>query len=345
MNKKRTLLGWAGITAALLLFGVCVWFFSGGHQHETDTDSQETSVMKESDEVVIGCTLASGQSYYQEALGTLMENFAAYDGSYTLDIRYASWSVEEQEEQMRDFISKGVDAIILCPVNAKSFLNVLKDARTAGIPVINLNMKLDMVSSEYIETYVGASMSEEAEMAAELAIEYFGGEEGQIGIIEGIPGSDPSIYRTQTFLEKLTSHPNIEVVGIANGEWEKDVAKEQARTLLEKCPEINMFYCHDNYMSQGVYELLEKLGRTEDIVLIGIGNATDHMKAVREGRLYGLVTQPPEFEAYYALDCAKNAANGVQLRSWCKNQAEIITKDNVDDYESPLKDILEELGM
>lgn len=65
---------------------------------------------------------------------------------------------------MRDFIRRKVDAIIFCPVNAKSYLNVLREARNAGIPVINLNMKVDTVSAEYITTYVGASMSEEADL-------------------------------------------------------------------------------------------------------------------------------------------------------------------------------------
>jgi ABC-type sugar transport system substrate-binding protein len=241
---------------------------------------------------------------------------------------------------MREFIAQDVDAIIICPVNAKSFLNVLKDADQAGIPVINLNMKLDMVSSEYADAYVGASMSEEAEMAATLAIDYFGENPGKIGIIEGIPGSDPQIYRTQTFLEKLTSHPNIEVVGIANGEWKKDKAKEAARELLEKCPEINMIYCHDNYMSLGVYELLEELGKTDEIKIIGIGNASDQMEAVRDGKIEGLVTQPPEVEAYYALECAKKAAEGEELRTWYKNTVQIVTKDNVDEYQSPMDEIL-----
>jgi ABC-type sugar transport system substrate-binding protein len=334
MNKKK-------IVFAVLLLGICIW--GGIHISQKSGAGMGAELVEaetEKERMVIGCTLASEESNYQETLGVLMQNFADEDGSYTLDIQYAGWNVSTQEEQMREFIAQDVDAIIICPVNAKSFLNVLKDADQAGIPVINLNMKLDMVSSEYADAYVGASMSEEAEMAATLAIDYFGENPGKIGIIEGIPGSDPQIYRTQTFLEKLTSHPNIEVVGIANGEWKKDKAKEAARELLEKCPEINMIYCHDNYMSLGVYELLEELGKTDEIKIIGIGNASDQMEAVRDGKIEGLVTQPPEVEAYYALECAKKAAEGEELRTWYKNTVQIVTKDNVDEYQSPMDEIL-----
>jgi ABC-type sugar transport system substrate-binding protein len=338
-NRKRWLQA-AGIFLVFLLFCACIEGVSAsGSKNSGSEETASEEIQTDKDKILIGCTLASEESSYQETLGVLLQNYADQDDSCTLDIQYAGWNVADQEQQMRDFISAGVDAIILCPVNAKSFLNVLKEARDAGIPVINLNMKLDMVSSEYAAAYVGASMSEEAEMAASLAIDYFDGAEGRIGIIEGIPGSDPQIYRTQTFLEKLTSHSNIEVVGIANGEWNRDKAKEAARELLEKCPEINMIYCHDNYMSLGVYELLEELGKTDEIKIIGIGNASEHMEAVREGKIEGLVTQPPEVEAYYALECAKKGAAGEELRSWYKNTVQIITQENIDDYRSPMEEI------
>ncbi|WP_373217511.1 sugar ABC transporter substrate-binding protein [Ruminococcus sp. 5_1_39BFAA] len=340
MSKIKKILTAAG-GALIVIFLVMGFVAADGGRIKVKSDSVPETVEKEKrDKLIIGCTLASEQSDYQEELGNLMNDFAAKDDTYTLEICYAQWNVATQEEQMRNFIEEKVDAIILCPVNAKSFLNVLKEANQAGIPVINLNMKVDTVSSEYVAAYVGASMSEEAEMAATLAIGYFGGRYGRIGIIEGIPGSDPQIYRTQTFLEKLASHSNLEVVGIANGEWKSEKAKEAAVNLLKKNPDIDMIYCQDNYMSQGVYEVLKEQGIEEEVALIGIGNASAHMEDIKEGRLYGLVTQPPEFEAYYALECAKKSAVGESLRAWYKNKVEILTKQNVENYRSPMEDIL-----
>ena len=60
-----------------------------------------------------------------------------------MEFYYADWDADKQEEQLREMIDKQVDSIILCPVDAKSFLNVLREARDAGTPVVNLNMKLD----------------------------------------------------------------------------------------------------------------------------------------------------------------------------------------------------------
>ena len=333
MREDHPTKGIIFFSLAILVLALCMWSGTAGLRMEKPEEKKESEKSRE--KIVIGCTLASEQSNYQEELGNLMSQISEKDDSYVLDVQYAQWNVATQEEQMHRFIREDVDAIIICPVNAKSFLNVLKEARAAEIPVINLNMKVDMASSEYVTAYVGASMSEEAEMAAALAIDYFDGKKGKIAIIEGLPGSDPQIYRTQAFLETLKSQPNLEVVGIANGEWKKEKAAEAARELLQKTPDIDMIYCHDNYMSQGVYQVLEDMGLKEQVKVIGISGAADHLKAIRDGLLYGLVTQPPEYEAAYALECAKKAAMGEKLRFWYKNMVEVVTIRNVEEYLEP----------
>ncbi len=332
IHRKKKIVIFAA-AALLLITAITVHY-----KTEVRSETAENTVQKQTKKKVIGATLASSQASYQYALGTLLVEVAKKDTDCTLDIRYAEWNVEEQEEQMREFIRNKVDAIILCPVDAKSYLNVLKEARNAGIPVINMNMKMDAVSTEYITTYVCASMSEEADLAGQLVVECLNGKKGKVGIIEGNQGTDPQIYRTQTFLEYISSYPDIEVVGIAEANWSKAKAGLAASNLLAQNPDINVFYCHDSNMAMGVYDMLKARGLENKIQIIGIGNEQQYMDAVREGKIYGLVTQPPEYEAEYAWSCAKRAADGEVLRLWYKNLVVSLTKENVDSYFSPVLD-------
>ena len=332
IHRKKKIVIFAA-AALLLITAITVHY-----KTEVRSETAENTVQKQTKKKVIGATLASSQASYQYALGTLLVEVAKKDTDCTLDIRYAEWNVEEQEEQMREFIRNKVDAIILCPVDAKSYLNVLKEARNAGIPVINMNMKMDAVSTENITTYVGASMSEEADLAGQLVVECLNGKKGKVGIIEGTQGTDPQIYRTQTFLEYISSYPDIEVVGIAEANWSKAKAGLAASNLLAQNPDINVFYCHDSNMAMGVYDMLKARGLENKIQIIGIGNEQQYMDAVREGKIYGLVTQPPEYEAEYAWSCAKRAADGEVLRLWYKNLVVSLTKENVDSYFSPVLD-------
>lgn len=335
MRKKPVIEIVLFILLAALLLGAFLFYRNGLGSGSPRQKKPQAQTEKKG--TVIGVTLASEDFQYQKELGDMMTEFAAREEDCTLKLCYAKWDANEQIEQMRKFIDEDVDAVILSPVNAKSLLNVLKETKQAGIPVINVNMKVDMVSSEYITTYVGASTEEEAELAAQMAVDYFDGRSGKVGVIEGAPGSSPQIDRTQVFLERIASYPNIEVVGIVNGKWSRSMASLAALDLLNKNPQLDMIYCHDSNMAMGAYETLKSRGKDKDIKVIGIGNSESDMQAVKEGKLHGIVSQPADYEAYYALVCARKAISGSTLRPWYKNTVEIITSENVDKYRSPME--------
>lgn len=326
--------------ATMLVGSLLIFWENRNRKKEEEMILSEEIISDEEikkDEVIeIGISLASASTMYQNELATKMKEISQNKDTYNVTFAYAEWDVECQENQLRDFMKKGVDVIILCPVNAKSLLNVLKDLKKENIPVINLNMKVDQVSAEYITTYVGGSMSEEANLAAELVAEILDGQKGKVGIIEGLPGSEPQIYRTQTFLETITTYPDIEVVGIVDGKWEKSTAHLAALDLLNKSPDINLIYCHDCNMAMGAYEALVQKGKENEIKIIGIGDPLKYEQELKEGKLYGIISQSVDYEAEYALICAEKAARGSVLRPWYKNSSEIITSENIDNYNSPM---------
>lgn len=290
--------------------------------------TQNSRYEEEEDKIIIGATLASEDSSYLQSVSKYMYE-AAKEKDIELNLVYADWDSEIQAEQMSAFVKEKVDAIILCPINAKSMLTSLKMAKEAGIPVINLNMKVDSISSEYIDTYVGASMSEEGAMAAELLIEALGEDGGEVAIIEGAPGSDAQIYRTQTFIEKLTPYPNIKVVAMGNGDWTRVKSYLVARDIILKNPEISAIFSQDSNMAMGAIMAIEELDKEDEILVIGIGEDEEYLEAIKEGKLYGLITQPPDYEGKYSIYCAVMAANGEELRPWYKDPVEIITLENI----------------
>jgi len=307
--------------------------FSGG------TISDGSSASQDSAGIVIGATLADESSSYLVSVSQYMYQ-AASESDAQLILEYASWDAELQVKQIYQFIKDDVDVIILCPVNAKLLLNPLKKAKEAGIPIINLNMKVDAISSEYIDTYVGASSSEEAALAADLFVQLLETEDsegGEIAIIEGSPGSDPQIYRTQTFIEQLASHPDIKIVGIRNGAWDREKARLVAADLIKKNPDLRGIYCHDSNMAIGAIEAVEELGLEDSIYVVGIGEDEEYLEAISDGLLYGLITQPPEYEGKYSIYCAVWAAQGQVLRPWYKDPIEVVTQDNIISYQKSLE--------
>ena len=277
----------------------------------------------------IGVTLAGSDACYQVLLAQYLEE-KSMEENVSLTIEYAEWDAGIQTKQIEEFIKEEKDAIILCPVNAKSLLTVLKEANKAQVPVINMNMKVDDISTEYVSTYVGASTTEQAVLVAEMVEDILGDAGGEVGIIEGTPGTDPQIYRTEGFFDAIASRAQIKVVQIGEGDWNREKAYKKALTMILRNPNISVIYAQDSNMAMGAVQAVEEKGLTNQIKVIGIGEGDEYVKAVEDGKLYGFVSQDAEFEAKQSVECAIDAVSGKNLQPWYKNPVQIITKENIE---------------
>ena len=193
---------------------------ASGNSNQTTVTSaiaQATSAAgTDKKDITIGLAMAGISSAYLKPVADYAKQEADAKG-VKLILMDAQWDAQKQADQIANLMAQKIDALILNPVDAKSSLPSLKKLKDANIPVVNLNMKVDDNSIDYVKTYVGASMQAEAERAADMMAEALGGK-GNIVIIEGAPGSDAQIYRTKSFQDQLTAkYPDIKVLGIANG--------------------------------------------------------------------------------------------------------------------------------
>lgn len=305
-----------------------------GNSNQTTVASavnQATSAAGDKKDITIGLAMAGISSAYLKPVADFAKQEADTKG-VKLILMDAQWDAQKQADQIANLMAQKVDALILNPVDAKSSLPSLKKLKDANIPVVNLNMKVDDNSIDYVKTYVGASMQAEAEMAADMMAEALGGK-GNIVIIEGAPGSDAQIYRTKSFQDQLTAkYPDIKVLGIANGAWDRAKAMAAAEDLLTKYPNIDGIYTHDDNMTIGAIEAAKAAGRADKIKFIGIGGSKAGIEAVKSGDMYGSVTQPPDWEGATSVDAAIDLVNGKEVKSWLRDPVEMIKKDNVDNF-------------
>lgn len=281
--------------------------------------------------LVIGAAMCTTETHYLSEVTNIMIQ-TAQDSNVTLIVKDAKWNVETQIDQLNSFLDEGVDAIILTPVNLKSLRDTLKLIKEKDIPIINLNMKVDMLSSEYITSYVGASSTEEAVLAARMFLKALGDKGGNVAILEGRRGSDPTIFRTQGFVEELKSHPQIQIVDIVNGNWTRAGARLATFDLMKNYPDIDGIYCHDSEMAMGVIKALKELKITKKIIITGIDGQEEYYQAIRDGSLYGLVTQPKEFEASMSIYNSIQASRGGIMKAWYKDPLTVVTKDNLEEF-------------
>ena len=109
--------------------------------------------------IVLGFSQIGAESEWRTA-NTESIKQAAKDSGVDLKFADAQQKQENQIKAIRGFIAQGVDAILVAPVVATGWDDVLKEAKDANIPVILLDRGVDAPQELYLTSVASDQMRE-----------------------------------------------------------------------------------------------------------------------------------------------------------------------------------------
>lgn len=180
-----------------LLFSLVACAGNSGGSDQTDTDSSSETTETTDGEVqkldlqpgdIIGVSLNSrGSERWVRDSETL--EAAITEAGYTPMIQYNENNTSTQVSQIQNMVLAGAKVIIVCPYDNGSLSAVLKEAREAGVVIINYD--LAVVGTDDVDYFVGYNNREVGVMQANAIIEGLGLDEGAEGpfYIEMFAGS------------------------------------------------------------------------------------------------------------------------------------------------------------
>ncbi len=113
-------------------------------------------------------------------------------------IRRRQQKQENQIKAIRSFIAQGVNAILLAPVVATGWDEVLAEAKDAEIPVILLDRTVDASDDLYL-TAVTSDLVHEGSVAGKWLVDTVAGKSCNVVELQGTTGSSPAIDRKKGF--------------------------------------------------------------------------------------------------------------------------------------------------
>ena len=116
---------------------------------------------------------------------------AADSAGIDLELTAPDMTLEAQIEQIRTFISEGVDVIGISPVVESGWDEVLQEAKDAGIPVI-LSDRMMNVDPDLYESFIGGDFVEEGKKCARWLEANCSGDQIRIFELEGTLDSTPA---------------------------------------------------------------------------------------------------------------------------------------------------------
>ncbi len=237
--------------------------------------------------LVVGFSQIGAESAWRTANTKSIKDEAAARG---IELRFsdAQGKQENQIRALRNFIQQKVDAIAFSPVVETGWLEVLTEAKAAGIPVVLTDRLVDVADESLYVTFIGSDFIAEGTRAAEWLAKVSGGK-AVIAELQGTPGSAPAIDRKRGFDEALAAHPGMKIVKSQSGEFTRAKGKEVFESFLRSADgaSITALYAHNDDMALGAIQAAIEAGRKPgtDLLVVSIDGVKDAFVAMREGTL------------------------------------------------------------
>ena len=261
----------------------------------------------------IGVSLLTLDNPFFKIIGDSITAEAKTKGFETRVIS-ADKDVAKQSNQVKDFIVKKVDAIVLSPCDPKSIVPVIQEANAAGIPVFTVDIPCPDPAAKVV-TQIATDNYGGGKEAAVAMIEVLGATGGKVAILH-LKQAQSCILRVKGFREIIDAHnaagkPAIQIVAELDGGGARDIGYRAAEDALQANPDLKGIFAINDPSALGARAAVEKANKTAQISIIGFDGMQEGKIAIREGKIYA---DPIQFPDRMGIEIVR------AFESWSKGQ-------------------------
>lgn len=311
----------AAAVAAVALLSACQT--PGGSQSPTGGGSAAGS------DITIGVSLTNTDVW----LGLLAD--AIKDEAASLGVNAEIISAEAdsvtQLGQVENFISQGMDAIIVNPVDTEAIEPVTNAVVEAGIPLVYVNRCPEGLPEGV--PCVGSDSVEAGTLLME-AVAALNDYTGTVGILEGDPNNNGQAVRERTAGCKavIDDNPGMELTMSGNGKWSRDAALSITENWIQSGKLPDMICANNDEMALGAILALKAAGLLDQVTVGGIDATADALAALEAGELEVTVFQDPAGQGAGALQTAMKLINGETTEGYVNVPFQLVTEENLAEF-------------
>lgn len=297
------------LASSLFLFAGCgVATIEGG-----DSSNQEVTE-KAASELVVGVSVSTLNNPFfvsmQEGVNQL-----AKENKTTVKFVDAQDDSAKQSNDVDDLIQQKVDILLINPVDSSAIVPAVEAANKANIPVIAIDRSSE---SGTLLTTVASNNAEGGKMAAEFIMEQIG-EQGNVVVLEGVPGASATRERGKGFDAFAKEHLNVLDQQTAN--FNRAEGLTVMENMLQANSDIQAVFAQNDEMALGA---LEALGKGDKLIVVGFDGTEDGIKAIEANRMSATIAQKPEEMGRLALQAAYDYFAGKTIDKQIDSPLELI---------------------
>ena len=184
------------IRSFILRLSLLLAFGLAGHSFAADKELKSVGITVED----------LGNPFYAQIVHGATEQAKTYNPNVKVLPVSANYDVKNQASQIKDFISSGVDMIILGAANSKAIAASVKQAKARGIVVV----AVDVGAAGGVDATVMSDNKQAGEQAGQYIVDKLHGK-GQVVIVNGHPVTSVQ-DRVAGALSVFKKYPDIKIL-------------------------------------------------------------------------------------------------------------------------------------
>lgn len=198
-------------------------------------------------------------------------------------------------------LTKGVDGIVLDPIDVSAMAPALSEIADAGVPVVTIDRRVP--SAKGVLAHVGADNVKGGEAQGQWVLNTFPNG-ATIVNLQGQPGASPAIDRNKGLHNVLDAHSDkYRFAAEQTANFARDQGLSVSEALLSSLTSPpDVIVAANDDMALGALEAVKARGLQAKVKVIGFDALPDALASIRDGGLSGTVEQFPAEQSKTAVD-------------------------------------------
>jgi inositol transport system substrate-binding protein len=252
----------------------------------------------------------------------------------------ADGDAAKQFDQVRNFINRKVDGVIIVPKDGKTVIPMIKACNAANIPVVLYNRPADPTDARHTAVAPDNFAITRDTVAHLVSLARKTGKKQKAMILMGDLSDVNAIGRRDGFEAAIKeAGDGLEVVARVPTDWNQERALAGVQSAMQANPDIGLIFTSSDFMFPSIKSVLSNLGKWKrhgepgHVILGGFDGDATAYQLLAEGYVDATGVQDVYWEAEKAIQVIFDAKAGRSLPGRIDDKGFAITQSNLKELE------------
>ncbi|MGQ9411758.1 substrate-binding domain-containing protein [Streptococcus pluranimalium] len=308
------------VLSLLIILGACGK--TGLDNGSSNSDKEVTK--KEAKDLNLGISISTTNNPYFVAMKEGIDKYAK-DKSVKVKVADAQDDATRQADDVQNFVSQNVDAILINPVDSDAIVPAIKAANSADIPVILIDRGSN---GGDVLTTVASDNVEAGKMAADYIIKELG-KDAKTFELSGVPGASATVDRGDGF--NKVAKDQLDILSSQSANFDRAKALNTAQNMIQGHKDVQAIFAQNDEMAMGAAQAAKAAG-LDNVLIVGIDGQPDAHESIKKGAMSATIAQQPAKMGEIAIQAAIDHYQGKKVEKQTVSPIFLVTKDNVDEH-------------